>query len=400
MPASSTRLRRRKRTETILDSTGIVLRVSRVIVIIRMVLAYPVISSWFTRPISPYEPIALACLAIASLAAFVYWTRVLSFIVRHPIILTLDIILSVLFMGGSGPQSPYFLYLGATAVLIGILYSAKSRVILTAILLMSFVLLPKLGPTGTFLPALDLSHVLTWTISLLMLLVLVYLGSTLHNLQDRIDNAVELAMRNAREGALGEERSRIARELHDSTMKTLNGISMLSASIERNPASAKNTSHIIRQAADTAAIESRRLVTSLHQNSGAPFASTLRDAFDELQVIHGIPIHFCTEGSEVPSTYSYTTRKIIEEAVSNAAQHSGTARIDVKVACSNDFLTATITDFGCGFRIREHKVGHIGLTSMRERSAEIGGILTIKSVVNEGTTVTMKAPLNRSCNNE
>ena len=67
--------------------------------------------------------------------------------------------------------------------------------------------------------------------------------------------------------------------------------------------------------------------------------------------------------------------------------HSGTDKIRVAFTQFDSRTRVTVTDYGDGFRVRQKKDGHIGLTSMRERATDIGGTLAISSTPGKGTIV-------------
>lgn len=376
-----------KRHTKVLENKSIATPLVKVIVAIRMLFIYPVIASWTETSITSGEPLVLALLALESLVAFIFWDRIKNFVSRHPLILSIDILLVVIAIGPGQGISPYFLYLGATAVLIGLLYDRQNRTILATLLIGSYALIPLILRTtpATY----SLYGAVESCVSVTILVVLVLLGSRLHSLQQRVDTAVEIASRNAREATLGEERSRIARELHDSTVKSLVGINLLSATIQKQPQNAVKTAELIQAAATSAIAESRQLLSSLRQGDAANFDETLQASLEEIEVVHGVEVRLSNEGGQFPSDLQYNVRKIIEEAVTNSAIHSGTDYIDVAIHRDGDSLTARVSDYGTGFRYAHKKSGHIGIASMRERAAEIGGLLTLTSVPDKGTTVTL-----------
>ena len=376
-----------KRHTKVLENKSIATPLVKVIVAIRMLFIYPVIASWTETSITSGEPLVLALLALESLVAFIFWDRIKNFVCRHPLILSIDILLVVIAIGPGQGISPYFLYLGATAVLIGLLYDRQNRTILATLLIGSYALMPLILRTtpATY----SLYGAVESCVSVTILVVLVLLGSRLHSLQQRVDTAVEIASRNAREATLGEERSRIARELHDSTVKSLVGINLLSATIQKQPQNAVKTAELIQAAATSAIAESRQLLSSLRQGDAANFDETLQASLEEIEVVHGVEVRLSNEGGQFPSDLQYNVRKIIEEAVTNSAVHSGTDYIDVAIHRDGDSLTARVSDYGTGFRYAHKKTGHIGIASMRERAAEIGGLLTLTSVPDKGTTVTL-----------
>lgn len=376
-----------KRHTKVLENKSIATPLVKVIVAIRMLFIYPVIASWTETSITSGEPLVLALLALESLVAFIFWDRIKNFVSRHPLILSIDILLVVIAIGPGQGISPYFLYLGATAVLIGLLYDRQNRTILATLLIGSYALIPLILRTTP--AAYSLYGAVESCVSVTILVVLVLLGSRLHSLQQRVDTAVEIASRNAREATLGEERSRIARELHDSTVKSLVGINLLSATIQKQPQNAVKTAELIQAAATSAIAESRQLLSSLRQGDAANFDETLQASLEEIEVVHGVEVRLSNEGGQFPSDLQYNVRKIIEEAVTNSAIHSGTDYIDVAIHRDGDSLTARVSDYGTGFRYAHKKSGHIGIASMRERAAEIGGLLTLTSVPDKGTTVTL-----------
>jgi signal transduction histidine kinase len=83
--------------------------------------------------------------------------------------------------------------------------------------------------------------------------------------------------------------------------------------------------------------------------------------------------------------------RVIQEALTNARRHSGAKRIVVSVRMEGDNLLAEITDDGAGFG-PDTSPG-VGLGSMRERAALVGGELEIESEVGRGTSVRLKVPL-------
>jgi signal transduction histidine kinase len=88
---------------------------------------------------------------------------------------------------------------------------------------------------------------------------------------------------------------------------------------------------------------------------------------------------------------------ICREALSNAIRHSGAARVDVRAAVVDDILTVTIQDDGCGFEVvahapADHEHG-IGLHTMSERAAVLGGVCEVRSQPGQGTSVCIRLPL-------
>jgi signal transduction histidine kinase len=90
--------------------------------------------------------------------------------------------------------------------------------------------------------------------------------------------------------------------------------------------------------------------------------------------------------------------RIAQEAVTNAVRHAAPEHITIDLRFEARLLRMTIEDDGCGFSGQPHPqssgpAGHFGLTGMRERAAEIGGVLTVESAPGEGTVVRLEAPI-------
>jgi signal transduction histidine kinase len=88
--------------------------------------------------------------------------------------------------------------------------------------------------------------------------------------------------------------------------------------------------------------------------------------------------------------------RIFQEAMANAVKHAGARTIDIELRYAPECLVLWVRDDGSGFdteRIIPLGVGHYGLTGMRERAERIGGRLTLKSKLGQGTELLIEVPL-------
>lgn len=367
-----------------LETKSITTQLGKFIIVLRMVLLYPVLVSWNGEKFAFWEAAGVVVLATVSLFTFTLWDKVVSFAVRHPLAVSVDIFISILVMARAGSSSAYFLYLSATALLIGLLVEGINRMVLTGLLIAGFLLIALIDDSPHHLSA---HQVVNDVVSASIIVLFVILGARMHSLQTQVNTALQLATRNAREAALGEERSRIARELHDSTVKSLVGISLLSDSIRKQPNASPRLAQAIKDAAESAVDESRQLLSNLRNGTSANFEKHLRTQLDEIAVVHGVSVDLHMNGCEVSTEHAHNVEKIITEAVTNAAMHSGTDKVRVTFTQIDARMRVTVTDYGEGFRVRQKKDGHIGLTGMRERATDIGGTLAISSTPGKGTIV-------------
>lgn len=367
-----------------LETKSITTQLGKFIIVLRMVLLYPVLVSWNGEEFAFWEAVGVVVLATVSLCTFIFWDKVVTFAVRHPLAVSFDIFVSVLVMARTGSSSSYFLYLGATALLIGLLVEGLNRVILTGLLISGFLLIAVTNDSSSNVSG---QQVLNDIVSAFIIVLFAILGARMRSLQAQVNTALQLATRNAREAALGEERSRIARELHDSTVKSLVGISLLSDTIRKQPDASPRLAQAIKIAAETAVDESRHLLSNLRSGTSANFEQHLRAHLDEIEVVHGVSVDLFMNECQVSAEYAHNLEKIITEAATNAAMHSGTDTVRVAFKQFGSRMQVTVTDYGEGFRVRQKKDGHIGLTSMRERATDIGGTLAISSTPGKGTIV-------------
>jgi two-component system NarL family sensor kinase len=204
-----------------------------------------------------------------------------------------------------------------------------------------------------------------------------------------------------------EERRRLRRDLHDGLGPALAGVAMeiqAARNLIKRDSSAADILLGKLQAETQAAIgEIRRLVYGLRP-----------PALDELGLVHALEeqaTSFVSEGladgksslqvsidtsgdlHTLPAAVEVAAYRIALEAITNASLHSGATTCTVRLR-RNQALELEVSDDGSGLPI-DHHAG-VGLTSMRERTAELGGDFTIESALNGGTRVFARLPLDRN----
>jgi two-component system sensor histidine kinase UhpB len=196
-----------------------------------------------------------------------------------------------------------------------------------------------------------------------------------------------------------EERTRIARELHDEIGQAVTGIKL---SLERAMREPGNIAANGRLALDLA----NELIGKVRDLS-----LELRPAMlDHLGLLAGLTWHFGRYLSQAKVAVDFThagvegrrfapeietaAYRIIQEALTNVARHAGTNEVQVKIAADETMLRIEINDLGTGFdldRLPASATG--GLFGMRERAIMLGGRLEIKSAPGAGTLLIAELPL-------
>jgi signal transduction histidine kinase/ligand-binding sensor domain-containing protein len=196
------------------------------------------------------------------------------------------------------------------------------------------------------------------------------------------------------------ERTRIARELHDTLLQGLSGVTMqLQALWTRLPLSKEKQflGEIIKDAGRCSA-EARQSLWGL-RTTGTPsldFREKLAALARQTIAGHSVALELRLEPvplNHMPDT-QYQLLRIAQEAISNALAHAVPSTIEVELLNEAGVLRMCILDDGIGF---ESSVGapfgHFGLTGMRERAAEIGATLAVDTSPQSGTRVTVELPL-------
>ena len=92
--------------------------------------------------------------------------------------------------------------------------------------------------------------------------------------------------------------------------------------------------------------------------------------------------------SKVPQEISLCLLRVLQEAVHNAAKHSGVKRIEVQLAKDSDGIHLIVSDSGRGFDVEAaRQSGGLGITSMQERVRLVGGTIVIDAKPLAGTTI-------------
>jgi PAS domain S-box-containing protein len=196
------------------------------------------------------------------------------------------------------------------------------------------------------------------------------------------------------------ERLRIGRELHDNVgqrLALLNmGLVQAQGDAERlAQAVAGNLSDLSKQAASISK-DIRTISHDLYspQLRLLDLGEALKGVCIQLQRHLAIEITFSDHDvpRPVPADVSLCLFRVLQEGLINAAKHSDTRRIDVELRGTSRAVYLKIRDFGGGFSVSAATEG-LGLVSMRERVAMVGGTFAIASTLRSGTEINVRIPL-------
>jgi len=195
------------------------------------------------------------------------------------------------------------------------------------------------------------------------------------------------------------ERTRLARDLHDTLLQTLQGSKLVADDALENRSDAGHMCHSLERLSewiDRAMREGRAALNALHSSAfdNRELSKRLQSALDERE-LNGVSEKFVAiSGTPVEMDPIITDEicRVGYEAIRNAFVHSYATRIEVQLTYSEDF-TLIVRDNGCGMdstMASRGRDGHYGLQSMRERAARIRGKFQLITAPNLGTTIELK----------
>jgi len=209
--------------------------------------------------------------------------------------------------------------------------------------------------------------------------------------------ALAASLQRARE----EERTAIAREIHDELGQALTGIKLDIAWMKRrlprdDEMIAQCQSMIERIDATLTTV--RRLATALRPSvlDQLGLEAAIEWQGQEFSLRTGIlvDLDIAVGGAAIPEHMATAAFRILQESLTNVARHARASRVQIHLAVTQEVLTLDITDDGIGIEPqRLDGTASLGLVGMRERALACGGELCISGTATLGTTVLLRIPL-------
>jgi len=223
-------------------------------------------------------------------------------------------------------------------------------------------------------------------------------------------NLAGVAIENARLSQIAlttavlEERSRIARDLHDAVSQSLFAASLIADALRENSnlSAAKQREGLndLRQLTRGAQAEMRALLYELHPGGLAekPLGELLGALCTAFTSRTRIPVALTVTGTgRLQAKVPDMLYRITQEALNNITKHAAADAARVALTCSPEEVVLVIADDGRGFEMSDGAAASpgMGIGSMRDRASSIGALLRIDSQLGAGTTVTVvwRAPV-------
>jgi signal transduction histidine kinase len=376
-------------------------RLVRVVIVFR---ALVLLATVLLLPSSQRTPVTAVAMILAALVSYIplrHWDRIAPTLLRHPAYLAGEIALSTAILAATGARGPFFYFTVGTAALAGIIYGRRGAIPFCLLLVSAYELVALEGAhpvhnaqAVVFLPLLYPAAVIA--------------GIAARELVERGANAEALlAFRNG-EIAVQNERLRVAREMHDSLAKTVEGLSMMASALparcERDPASAAELARQLSADARQAAVEARALMTDLRPTPDprVPLVRLIGTRVDDFAQKSGVTARFvCPEGTAEadgpPPQAHHEILRILGEALMNAERHGHARNVTVTLKADRAAWSLSIADDGSGLceppnLERLQAGGHFGIAGMDERARSIGGVLEVAPNPAGGTIVVVRLP--------
>lgn len=200
-----------------------------------------------------------------------------------------------------------------------------------------------------------------------------------------------------------EERSRIARELHDDLSQKMAMLSIELGLVDEtanDPASLRLRIENIQNQAEEISADIHRLSHRLHPSKldHLGLAAALKGLCEQLNANGKPRVYLHQQGFDktLPKDITLCIFRIAQEALRNAVKHSRADQVRVIVKQSGDVIHLSVEDNGCGFDPHSSAVaGGLGFISMRERLRIVNGEFEVNSEPSRGTRIEARIPLGR-----
>ena len=198
-----------------------------------------------------------------------------------------------------------------------------------------------------------------------------------------------------------EERSRLARELHDDVSQEIAALSIaatnLIESIDQSGPQTRFQSERIQQRLVLLGESIRRLSHNLHPAvlDYCDLSAAVQSYCSEFSALTAMTVQFKVDGNfeNLPKTVVLCLYRVVQEALQNVVKHAHVNRAEVLLTRSATAITLTVSDQGVGMDSSEAPRSGLGLVSVKERTRLVNGTVHIDSRAGFGTAVTVSVPI-------
>jgi signal transduction histidine kinase len=217
-------------------------------------------------------------------------------------------------------------------------------------------------------------------------------------LDRRVRQQTAIIQQKIQREAVLEERTRIAREFHDTLEQELVAITIqletVADQFDEAPQVARQMLDLARNMARRSLFEARRSVWDLrsHLLENSTLVNAVGEVAKLMSASSRVPILVGTSGSphKLPAQVENNLLRITQEALANSLKHARATQINVSLAYDPGKVWLRIQDDGVGFDTNNSAImyaGHFGLLDMSERAEKMGGTFSVTSASGQGTEI-------------
>ena len=200
---------------------------------------------------------------------------------------------------------------------------------------------------------------------------------------------------------VAEERERIGRDLHDGVIQSIYAVGLgledLSERVMKHPKEAKNRISQSVEDLNQVIRDIRSYIMELRPRElqGRRFDQALGSLINYLKERTGVLVDFRSsmDLSDLPERHVVNLWHIFQESFSNVEKYAQATQVKISLTVGNGYLTLRICDDGVGFDLEKAEGGRgYGLSSIKDRSERLGGILEINTAPGKGTQLNVRIP--------
>jgi two-component system sensor histidine kinase DegS len=222
----------------------------------------------------------------------------------------------------------------------------------------------------------------------------------------RYQSLFRLYVKEEAEGAVNDERTRIACEIHDGLVQTLVGVNLkmerCQELVPKNPIKCLDMLNQTTNQLKHAIQEARQVIYNLRpgQYDNLDLVSALSNYLKSYEAQYKIRTQFTpfVQGSRLEPKTKVFLFRMVQEALSNVTKHAKATCVKVHMTMKNGNMTTRVIDDGTGFDVQAESINpekwdHFGLGGMMERARMLSGEVRWESKKGEGTQVIIQVPV-------
>lgn len=229
----------------------------------------------------------------------------------------------------------------------------------------------------------------------MMVLVVMVIFSLLAEQNQRLET--ERLSREVQSLATELERTRIAREIHDSLGHTLTSLNIqldIARKLHgRDPGKSNDAVEIAKQLASQSLADVRMALQSIRESSDFNFENALQDLLNDVKKRQdSMDVELKLNLQHVPPSVGFQVFRVIQECLTNVQKHADASEVRIEVEQSGENLKLNVSDNGRGMPSDTQHTG-FGIRGMRERIESMNGTVAISAQPNKGTSINVSIPV-------